>query len=189
MGLRDRPAEPPVHLIQASLAEQQVEDVDLVADQGRTAAVDHPGRAQGTVRDETDQEFFVVALQVHGLEPLQRLVDQHVDHLEGLRSAIDVVAEVHEYLALSRRAFRPVVTNRPVHFGEQIGAAVNVADGIDPRAVGNAGRRRVVLLSPGHVWEYDASRPFAPLTSERAAPEGTGRRSAGGRAGVAGTPG
>ena len=77
----------------------------------------------------------MVAHQAHRLEARERLGQDGVDHLDRRGAAVDIVADIDRHLA--RRHVGRVSGNPGVETFKEIGAAVDITDGIDPGAVGH----------------------------------------------------
>jgi hypothetical protein len=86
----------------------------------------------------------VIALEMHPLEPCERLVDEHIEDIERPRSAVHVVAKVDDHSSQVLRCLS-IGDDTSVQLIEKIDATVDIADGIDPPIAGNA-RRAIVCV-------------------------------------------
>ena len=89
----------------------------------------------------------MIAAQVHALEVGQRALAQPIDDTAGVRSAVHIVADKHHSRAGGRQKALLLLDRRDQHL-EQVEPAMDIADGVDPLALGRAGRRRVPLGAP-----------------------------------------
>lgn len=88
--------------------------------------------ARGIAKDRA-KERFVVAFQEHHVSTPAAL-DQEVERRERVRSAIDIVAEI--YLdRVTWPAVRNIGVDDRQHLFEQMRAAVNIADRVDPNSI------------------------------------------------------
>ncbi len=112
--------------------------VDAVARQRLPAAIGEPVGTDRDIDEEAQHEVLVVALEVDRFESGGRRLQEQVDDLARLGAAVDVIAEIDHDVA-RRRPVLGVGRDHGVQKREQVGAAVDVADGIEPRA-GGSGR-------------------------------------------------
>jgi hypothetical protein len=76
----------------------------------------------------------VIAFEEVSLEALRKPFSGDLDHLAAVRTAIDVIAEKDERAPLHLPARRRVGRDRCDEVSQQIGPAMNVADGIQQLA-------------------------------------------------------
>ena len=83
--------------------------------------------------------MIVVAAQVNALEARQRLVEQQVDHVAAVQTAVDVIAHIDGDVMGAGRLARAVLDNVAVQPAQQVDTAVDIANRIDADAGRNLG--------------------------------------------------
>ena len=108
-----------------------------VGTQGGVAAIVEPHPTE-FIRcgEEAGEERIVIAAQADDVVVAGRHPQQPRDDAGGIRSAIDIVADVDDAVVVDR-ALHEVVRDRLMDGRQHVVAAVNVADGIETHAVGS----------------------------------------------------
>lgn len=84
-----------------------------------------------SAEQETLHQRLVIAAQADGTAP-DHADGQRVDHRAGMRPAVDIVAEI-DLDGVPDRPARQVFVDSGKSFRHEIGAAMNITDGIDAR--------------------------------------------------------
>lgn len=108
-----------------------VVQLDAIGRERLHAAQLKPVLEDGRLLKESFHHSFVVASQTHRAIPNKPYREQ-IDHRPGIWPAIDIVAEIHFNRACDRPA-PDIVVDARCYVTQQVGAAVNIADGIDAR--------------------------------------------------------
>ena len=146
---------------------EQVRGLDAIAFQGPPAAVEQPTLDSLAGLDEVEQHRLVVALQMNAFEAGQRRADQRPDDATSVRAAVQVIAEIDDDPTV-RWAAAAVYEDSVANRLQQVRPAVNVADGINPHAVGKSVDGAVRVRFVGrvepmefihHVWQYGVIPP------------------------------
>ncbi len=111
---------------------------DAVGHQRLQPSEQPPPIENGRVVEEVRDIGFVVAFEADELAGAAAR-HQHIQDLAGLRAAVDVIADKHFDRALGRIACTIRIDARE-QLGQEIGAAVDVTDGIDAQ-IGRRPRR------------------------------------------------
>ena len=118
--------------------------LDSIGMQRLEPAIIFPGTAETGIVEKLPERQLVIALQEDAFETGCEIAGQPVDHGPGLQPAIDVIPQKNQDLARPRRGGGGIGLDQAQKRGQQIVAAVNIADRIDPHAVRRArhhGRR------------------------------------------------
>ena len=142
-------------------------DLHAIARQRGVAAIAQPVLADRRVRQEIEEKLLVVAHEEDLLEPVERAVDQPVDHAGAVRSAVDIVAQIDDDAARFV-GLVGIPGDQPMHFPQEIGTTVHVTDRVNPRIGWRAGKLQVFL---------GRHRTFRPIVAGgRPAPRKQGTR-------------
>src|ERR1700687_682421 len=103
-----------------------------VSDQGLLCAKRFPLREAFWLIQEVEQNLIVIAAEMMGLE-LMRWLQQPLDDTLGVGTPVDIIAKIDEHafacgaLAVGQNGFVQLI--------KKVGAAVNIANGIDAHAL------------------------------------------------------
>ena len=125
---------------------------DAPARQRRLAAVGKPDLGLFLVaeRDRLQRHLLMIAHEVDGAVDQEiRLMGKQAEHAGGVGTTVDIVAEMDQR-HVGGRADAQVESDLAMQQAEAFGAAVDVADGIDPAAWGKCSRRRREIQQPRH---------------------------------------
>jgi len=98
-----------------------------------------PGPPERGIVQKLQQRLLMVSLEEHAFESRHRIIAQTVEHLPGLKPAIDIIAEENHNGAgggLSAGIRAHLIEKR----AQQVVAAVNIADRIEAEPLGHFGR-------------------------------------------------
>src|SRR6266851_6428992 len=167
MALRQPLRQVALGACQLARVHRHVGRAHAIAAQGLGATVKQPGRPDGGIFEEAQQALLMIALEVNALEARQRLVEQQVDHRRRLVAAIDIVAEIDHHIA-RRLAAVGILMDEPMQLAQQVGTAVDVADGVNAAVRRRLWHHRLAVRDPAprttgvHGRKYGAGRPIAP---------------------------
>ena len=108
--------------------------LDAVGNKGLQTSELSPVLEFGRVAKNLQEIGFVVAFEKHAFPDMASL-NQKVERVTGMRSTVDVVAQIDFDRTIDRGA-RQVGVNHGEHLLEEIGATVDVADGINTNSIG-----------------------------------------------------
>lgn len=132
-------------------------------------------------RKRTEEDLFVVAQQEAHVRPRVPQCDKTVDHLGGLRPAIDQVAQ-EDQLARRSAARRLVLHNLLQQPVEQIESTMDVTNGVQPATLRNPGGRGRFLASKEEFREHSDCTTHFAMNREWRQMGRRGRRASLGRA-------
>ncbi len=96
-----------------------------------------PWMKSGWLGKKCLQKRFMISTQAHSAF-LNNAPCQRFDHILRLRTTVDIIADI-DFNRCSHRTAGPIIVNSPDNVAQQVGAAMNIADGIDSD-IGRKGR-------------------------------------------------
>ena len=167
MRFGEDPAKLRLKLAQGLVSRIEAPRFQPVTHEGGVAAILQPAPRHLVVIEEIEQDDFVIAHEMHGLEIGQGVAQQQIDDRAALLAAVDVIAQKYD----DRLGGRPVLADlsNPVQqFRQKVRAAMNVADHEHHPAWRNFRARRLrTVFSPG----CGLLRVHGPIDSRIPAPE------------------
>ena len=107
--------------------------------EGGIGAVGEPLREIRRVLEEIEHDRLVIALEEMRVEPSRQPGEQEIDHLSAVRPPVDVVAEENKGPPLCSFPSRHIRSDLSEQRREQVGPAVNVANGVNKLALRQGG--------------------------------------------------